>query len=79
MKDDMRFEEALERLREIVTRLNSGDIPLDETVKLFEEGVKLAELCRRQLEDAKLRIETLSKGMEPKKNVYRVDSSIKLD
>ena len=79
MTGDVSFEEALDRLREIVNKLNSGDIPLEETVQLFEEGVRLAESCRKRLEEEKLRVETLSKKMEPKKKIYRVDGSIKIE
>lgn len=83
MPDEMKFEDALQRLRDIVSKLNSGDVKLEETIRLFEEGVKLADLCRRQLEDAKLRIETLAKDLEPsskkEKRVYRADESIRLE
>jgi exodeoxyribonuclease VII small subunit len=79
MTEEESFEKSLERLREIVSRLNSGETTLDETVKLFEEGVKLSEFCRKKLEEAKLKIETLSQGMNAKKKVYRSDEGIDIE
>ncbi|MFQ6675408.1 MAG: exodeoxyribonuclease VII small subunit [Fidelibacterota bacterium] len=53
------FEEAGARLEEIVTRLESETISLEESLNLFEEGMKLTQLCRSQLEAAEARIRTL--------------------
>ena len=49
-KKELTFEEAMDRLEEIVSSLESGDFPLDESLKLFEEGVKLVKLCNKRLE-----------------------------
>ena len=62
------FEEALERLEEIVARLESGTIGLEESLDLFEEGVALARHCQEKLQKAQGRLEILTqdeKG-EPK-------------
>jgi len=56
------FEKALARLREIVSRLEKGDLPLEESLQLFEEGVKLSGFCSERLRDAERRIEVLVKG-----------------
>lgn len=56
------FEKALERLRKIVSRLEKGDLPLEESLQLFEEGVKLSGFCSERLGDAERRIEVLVKG-----------------
>lgn len=48
-KAQVPFEEALERLDEIVRRMESGKLTLDETVALYEEGVKLADACKSKL------------------------------
>ncbi|HIZ83498.1 MAG TPA: exodeoxyribonuclease VII small subunit [Firmicutes bacterium] len=58
------FEEALERLEEIVTQLESGDCPLEESMKLYEEGVALSGLCNKKLEKARQKIVTLQQAEE---------------
>ncbi len=55
------FEESLERLEKIVQELEQGDLTLDHTLKLFEEGMKLSGVCRRQLEEAETKVELLLK------------------
>ena len=49
------FEEAYESLEKIANKLNSGDVSLDEALKLYEEGVKLSSLCTKTLEEAENR------------------------
>jgi exodeoxyribonuclease VII small subunit len=56
-----RFEAALQRLDEIVKRLEKGDLPLEESLVLYEEGIKLSRICHAKLEEAEGRIETLMK------------------
>ncbi len=53
------FERELEELEAVVKRLESGDMPLEESLKLFERGVALSDSCRRQLDDAETRVELL--------------------
>ena len=60
----MNFEEAMERLGEIVKRLEDGDVPLEESMRLYEEGMKLGSLCRRILKEAEQRIERLTTEIE---------------
>lgn len=55
------FESALEELEKVVKQLESGDLPLEEALRLFERGIQLSETCRKQLEDAETRIEILMK------------------
>lgn len=50
--DEISFEEALSKLEEIVRRLESGEANLEESLKLFEEGVKLARTCSSRLDAA---------------------------
>lgn len=52
MKKEQTFEQAMQRLQEIVQLLENGDAPLDESLKLFEEGAKLADLCNKKLKNA---------------------------
>jgi exodeoxyribonuclease VII small subunit len=60
---DPTFEAALERLEEIVARLESGDVPLEEAISLAEEGGKLSQLCERHLTVATGKIEQLVERM----------------
>jgi exodeoxyribonuclease VII small subunit len=56
-----KFEEALGRLEDIVKRMEAGDMTLEESLKAFEEGIKLARLCSRRLDEAERRVEMLLK------------------
>jgi len=58
------FEQALQRLEEIVARLEQGEEGLDRAVNLFEEGMKLFRLCERRLKEARGRIEKLVENAE---------------
>jgi exodeoxyribonuclease VII small subunit len=53
------FEQRLSQLEAIVERLEQGELPLDESVRLFEEGMKLSESCKKELNDAEGRIQLL--------------------
>ncbi|MGE5560108.1 MAG: exodeoxyribonuclease VII small subunit [Chloroflexota bacterium] len=53
------FEQALQRLEAIVARLESGELTLDESLALFEEGVRLSRVCSARLADAEQKIERL--------------------
>lgn len=55
------FESSLKQLEKIVSQLEDGDLPLEESLKLFEDGVKLSRECRERLEQAERRIEVLLK------------------
>jgi exodeoxyribonuclease VII small subunit len=58
------FEEALHKLEEIVTRLEAGDLTLEQSLALYEEGQRLAQQCNEQLEAASLRVEQLTEDGE---------------
>ena len=64
MAAKMTYEQAMARLEEIVTKLDDGSLPLDESIKLFEESTKLASFCNTSLEKAKLKITELSENQE---------------
>jgi exodeoxyribonuclease VII small subunit len=53
------FETALHRLEEIVEKLESGELSLEESITIFEEGVGLTRTCSRQLEEAEQKVSTL--------------------
>ena len=54
------FETSLKELEDIVSKLESSDISLDEAILLFENGVKLSDRCRKILENAERKIKTLT-------------------
>ena len=56
-----KFEDCLKRLEEIVERLEKGDLSLEESLALFEEGMKLSNACRGELDEAEGKIEILMK------------------
>lgn len=56
-----RFEDALNKLEKIVARLEEGDIPLEESLKLFEEGIRLSRFCNQKLDEAEKKVEILLK------------------
>ena len=56
-----RFEEALQELESIVQRLEDGNLSLDDSLSLFEEGIKLSRLCAQRLDEAEKKIELLLK------------------
>jgi exodeoxyribonuclease VII small subunit len=53
------FETGLHQLEAIVKEMESGELPLERALELFERGMKLSESCRKQLEDAETRVEML--------------------
>ncbi len=55
------FEESLKKLETIVDKLEKGDLSLEESLKLFEEGVGLSATCKKELEEAEGKVETLIK------------------
>jgi len=55
------FEESLKRLESIVARMEKGDLPLEESLKLFEEGVALSADCKRELDAAEGKVQILIK------------------
>lgn len=67
---EIKFEDALKRLEEIVDTLDKGDIPLERSLKIFEEGVRLSRLCNKMLDKAEKKVEILMRdekgGLEAK-------------
>ena len=61
MKDKLTFEEDLKKLQKIVEELSSGKITLGESLKKYEEGVKLAQACSQVLAEAQRKVELLMK------------------
>ncbi len=61
MSKKIDFESALHRLEEIVKSLETGDLPLDKSLELFEEGVQLSRFCHTRLDEAERKVEILVK------------------
>ncbi len=57
--EELTFEEAMERLEEIVSQLDRGDLALEEAIKLFQEGTALRQICERKLAEAEAIVEQL--------------------
>lgn len=65
----MKFEKALERLEVIVTELERGELSLDDSLKIFEEGVKLSKTCLKMLDEAERKVEILVKDKDGRKRL----------
>ena len=62
----MNFEDNLKKLEQLVAKMESGDMKLDDMIKAFEEGRKLVDACQKDLESIRQRIEKVTKGgVEP--------------
>jgi exodeoxyribonuclease VII small subunit len=68
-----KFEDDLTKLEGVVERLERGDLTLDESVRLFEEGVKLSAACKKELESAEGRIQVLVEGKAGKMQVAEME------
>jgi exodeoxyribonuclease VII small subunit len=55
------FEESLKKLEGIVAQLERGDLPLEDSIRMFEEGVRLSAQCKQELENAESKVEILLK------------------
>ena len=63
-KDTVNFEASLEKLAQIVKKLEDGDINLEDSVKSFEEGISLVKECQKQLSEAELKVKKLLGDVE---------------
>jgi exodeoxyribonuclease VII small subunit len=75
-KPALSFEGGLQELESIVKEMESSDLPLERALELFEKGMRLSETCRKQLEEAETRIETLvRKGDRVQPEPFRSDKA----
>ena len=65
----VKFEQAMARLEAIVGELEKGDLPLDESLKIFEEGIRLSKNCLKVLEEAERKVEVLVQDKNGKKQL----------
>ena len=61
-----KFEQALQKLEAIVAQMEEGDLPLEEALKAFEEGVRLAKFCTGKLDEAERKVEKLMRNQAGK-------------
>lgn len=64
MSEELKFEKALERLEKIVEELEAGNIPLEEALKKYEEGVRLSRACSEKLTQAEKKIQVLTRALD---------------
>ena len=65
----IKFEDALARLETIVDELEKGDLPLNDSLKIFEEGIKLSKTCLKILDDSERKVEILVQETGGKKRL----------
>ena len=59
---EMKFEKAMSRLEKIVEELERGDLDIDKSLEIFEEGIKMSRVCSKKLNEAEAKIEKLTKS-----------------
>ena len=59
---EIKFEKAMTRLEKIVEELERGDLDIDKSLEIFEEGIKMSRACSKKLNEAEAKIEKLTKG-----------------
>ena len=59
---EIKFEKAMTRLENIIEELERGDLDIDKSLEIFEEGITMSRLCSKKLNEAEAKIEKLSKG-----------------
>ena len=69
------FEENMQRLEQIVRAMERGDVPLEESLKLFQEGTKLVESCGKLLDEAELQVKKITVAADgtPQEEVFEVE------
>ena len=72
---DLNFEQALRELESVVRRLESGDVPLDESIDLYERGEQLRKACQSRLDSAQARIKKIVAGADGKPTQVHLLSS----
>ncbi len=65
MTKEMMFEEAMQELETIVTRLESGDVPLEQSMELYQRGMKLSVLCQKKLAEAEEKMNEMMQQDQP--------------
>lgn len=69
------FETCIKRLEKIVDVLERGEVPLEESIKMYEEGIGLSKVCLEKLSDAELKIKKISKDVNGKLKILNEDDA----
>jgi exodeoxyribonuclease VII small subunit len=69
------FETCIKRLEKIVDVLERGEVPLEESIKMYEEGIGLSKVCLEKLSDAELKIKKISKDVNGKLKILNEDDT----
>ena len=69
------FEASLKQLEEIVEKLEKGNLPLEDSIKLFEDGVALSKACKAQLDKAEARLQVLTRDRDGSMKLETLDDS----
>ena len=72
MKENFSFEQALKRLEEIVDTLEAGNISLEESIKIYQEGIALSKLCSGMLEEAEGKVLAIMNRSEEKMEEFSI-------
>lgn len=75
MKKSQNFEQAMKRLEEISQTLESGDISLENSIKLYQEGTKLIEFCQGKLDEAQKMVQKLSRNAAGNLEISALDDN----
>ena len=70
---EINFEEALKKLESIVSKMESGTIPLDKALSMYEEGVEISQLCLKELDEAEVRLKKLTKKLDNRFEIENED------
>ncbi len=71
--DAMSFEDALRELEQIVHKLEAGDVPLEDSIRIYERGAALKAHCEAKLREAELKVEKIVLGPDGPKGLERAD------
>ena len=61
---EIKFEKAIQRLEKIVVDLETGELDIDKSLEIFEEGIKMSQLCSKKLTEAEAKIEKLTRDQK---------------
>ena len=64
--ENITFEKAIEELEDIIKSLEQGDVPLNNTIELYERGAKLKDFCEKKLKDAEIKIKKINENTKTK-------------
>ena len=65
-EENITFEQAIEELETIINRLEEGDVPLDQTIELYEKGSELKKFCEKKLQSAEVKIQKINQKTKTK-------------